>query len=209
MLSGTSECPDCGLIFSRFDIATNKEAKAKKLRGDRSYIINSNKLPSDVSFVKLLLLSIFTGVFGGHCFYVGKYLRGSVLLTNMVAMVLTVIFNEKIMLIGDGSFLATISTIYGLIEILWFYDVFAIITKRFKVPVAIDLEGEMLKQKKEYLESLNEIEIVSNENMKQEDGQLNIKHQTNDADTKITENKPNLNNKNSKDKIKKKQQKKK
>ena len=63
---GIDTCPDCGLVFARLDVATNKEAKAKKKRGDREFIINSPKLPSDVSFVKLLLLCIFLGPVGAH-----------------------------------------------------------------------------------------------------------------------------------------------
>lgn len=167
MVNGTSECPDCGLIFSRFEIATNKEAKAKKLRGDRTYIINTKKLPSDVNYWKLLLYSIFLGGFGGHCFYVGRYLRGSVLATNMLAVIMIVIFSDQIALVGDGGLLATLSTIIGIIELLWFWDIFAIITKRFKVPVAIDLEGEMLKKKQEYMESLNELESLNVEEKKE------------------------------------------
>ncbi len=173
MLEGTSECPDCGLDFSRFEIATNKEAKAKKRRGDRDYIINTKKLPSDVSFVKLLLFSIFLGAFGGHCFYVGRYLRGSILVTNMVAVILCVVFSNYLSQVDGGALIASISTIIGLIEFLWFWDIFAIATKRFKVPVAIDVEGEILKQKQEYMDSLKEIETTENndENKETEDGE--------------------------------------
>lgn len=158
VLKSTEECPDCGLIFSRLEIATNREAKAKKLRHDRAYIINTKKLPSDVSFVKLLLFSIFLGAFGGHCFYVGRYLRGSILLTDMVAVILCVVFNEYLVNVDGGALIATISTVLGMIEIMWFWDIFAIITKRFKVPVAIDIEGDMLKKKEEYMESLKELD---------------------------------------------------
>ena len=166
VLDGTEECPDCGLVFSRLEIATNREAKAKKLRHDRAYIVNTKKLPSDVSFKKLLIFSIFFGAIGGHCFYVGRYLRGSILLLNAILMVLATVFNKYLMSIDNGAFLATISTIFGIIELLWFWDIFAIITKRFKVPVAIDIEGEMLKQKQEYMESLDKLNIEENEDVK-------------------------------------------
>lgn len=170
VLSVTDECPDCGLVFSRLDIATNKEAKAKKRRHDRDYIINTKKLPSDVSFVKLLLLAIFTGAFGGHCFYVGRYLRGSILLSDMVAVILCVVFNEYLAGVDGGALIASISTVLGLIEFLWFWDIFAIITKRFKVPVAIDIEGDILKQKQEYMESLNELKEVEKTDDNTQDG---------------------------------------
>ena len=56
---------------------------------------------------------------------------------------------------------------------MWFWDIFAIATKRFKVPVAIDVEGEILKQKQEYMDSLKEIETTENndENKETEDGE--------------------------------------
>ena len=151
-------CPDCGLIFSRLEVATNKEAKAKKKRGDREFIVNTSRLPSDVSFVKLLLLCIFLGPVGAHAFYVGRYLRGSVLLTNFCLILLTVIFNSQLMQIDGGKLVATVSTIFGIILLVWFVDIFFIATKKFKVPVAIDIDGEIKKQKEEYVESLKELD---------------------------------------------------
>ena len=160
---GVEECPDCGLVFSRLEIATNKEAKAKKLRHDRDFIINTNKLPSDVSFWKLLLLAIFLGPFGVHNFYVGKYLRGSILLTDFVLIILCVVFNDNLVAVSEGKLLAAIAAVLGIIMLFWFVDIFMIITKRFKVPVAIDIEGEMLEQKKDYIDSLEEMKKSNEE----------------------------------------------
>ena len=165
MYEGAQECSDCGLIFSRLEIATNKEAKAKKLRNDREFIINTKTLPSDVSFIKLLLLSIFLGPFGAHCFYVGRYLRGSILLTDMIAIIMFVVFNSQLVPIWDGNLINALATISGAIMLIWFLDIFLIMTKRFKVPVAIDIEGQLLKEKREYINSLEEIK----ENQKEED----------------------------------------
>ena len=157
MYEGAQECSDCGLIFSRLEIATNKEAKAKKLRNDRDFIINTSKLPSDVSFLKLLLLSIFLGPFGAHCFYVGRYLRGSILLTDMIAIIMFVVFNPQLVAIEDGKLITALATISGAIMLIWFLDIFLIITKKFKVPVAIDIEGQILKEKNDYINSLEQI----------------------------------------------------
>ena len=164
---GIDSCPECGLVFSRLEVATNKEAKAKKLRGDRDFIINTTKLPNDVSFLKLLLFSIFLGPFGVHCFYVGRYLRGSIILSDFVAIVLAVVFNSYLVDIDDGKFIAAISVIMGLIMFTWFYDIIMIVIKKFKVPVAIDIEGEIQKQKSEYMESLKELEVASEEKVEE------------------------------------------
>ena len=145
---GVESCPDCGLVFSRLDIATNKDAKRKILRGDRDYIIKTNRLPSDVNFLKLLLLCIFLGPVGAHCYYTGLYLRGGVLTCTFVAIVMFVIFNVPLMQINNGAFLGAMSTICGLIELLWIWDIAMILLKKYKVPVAIDLEGGLSKEEK-------------------------------------------------------------
>lgn len=141
-LNGVEACPDCGLVFSRLKIATNKDAKKKILRGDKEFIIRTSKLPSDVSFIKLLLLTIFIGLLGGHCFYVGRYWRGGILLLNTIALILYVIFNESLVAIDGGNLIAALSTIGGIIMMLWLYDIVMVAMKKFKVPIAIDLESE-------------------------------------------------------------------
>mgnify|MGYP005768136323 FL=1 len=134
-------CPDCGLVFSRLDIATNKDAKRKKKRGDRSFILKTTKIPSDVSYVKLLLLTIFTGLFGGHCFYVGRYLRGSVLLANFLVVLCVAIFNAQLIAYSE-VLVSTVCTICGFVMLLWFWDIFMVALKKFKIPVAIDLQND-------------------------------------------------------------------
>ena len=148
-MEGLESCPDCGLIFSRLEIATNADAKKKIKRFDFDYIIKTNKLPSDVSYLKLLLFSIFFGYLGGHCFYVGRYFRGTLLLVDFLCLMCLTIFNSSIASIGNGSLLGTLTTICGFILLLWMWDIIMIITKRFKVPVAIDLESERALYEKE------------------------------------------------------------
>lgn len=140
-LIGMESCPGCGLVFSRMEIATNKDAKRKIHRGDRDFIVYTSKLPSDVKFIKLLLFTIFLGLFGGHCFYVGRYWRAGLLLTNSIVLVLCTIFNASIVQLQEGMFIAAVATVCGLIMFVWVYDIFAVILKKFKVPVAIDLES--------------------------------------------------------------------
>lgn len=148
-LAGTESCPDCGLVFSRLALATNKDAKRKLLRGDRTYILKTNKLPEDVSFIKLLLLCIFLGPMGAHNYYTGRYLRGSVLSLAFLSIILLVVFNQPLVAVNDGALISTLSTICGLIELIWVWDLIAIIIKKYKVPVAIDLEGNVSKEEKD------------------------------------------------------------
>ena len=137
---GSFSCADCDLHFDRLALATNHDAKRKKLRGDREFIIKVTDLPSDVSYIKLVLYVILLGVFGGHCYYVGRYLRGAMFTTNMLAMILFVVFNPQLLTVWGGHFFEIVMPFCGLILLVWIFDVFKVITKKFKVPVAIDLK---------------------------------------------------------------------
>lgn len=136
---GTEKCPDCGLLFQRLDIATNKDAKRKLLRWDREFIIRTKKLPSDVSYMKLLLFTIFLGIFGGHCYYVGRYLRGIMFTVNFLFAILCVVLNNYFLTVWNGNFLPIAGAIIGFVEIFWIWDIISVALKKFKVPVAIDL----------------------------------------------------------------------
>ena len=141
VIESADECPDCHLNFARLALATNADAKRKIKRHDREFILHTHELPSDVSYVKLLLLTIFTGLFGGHCFYVGRYLRGSVLLANFLVVLCVAIFNAQLIAYSE-VLVSTICTICGFVMLLWFWDIFMVALKKFKIPVAIDLQND-------------------------------------------------------------------
>lgn len=136
-------CPDCGLVFARLELATNKDAKKLIKRRETDYIIKTSQLPKDVNYIKLLLLVIFVGVMGGHCFRVGRYWRGSLLLLNFIAVVMYVIFNAPLIAYDGGALIAVLTTLSGFVLFLWAYDLIMIVLKKFKVPVAIDLKGDL------------------------------------------------------------------
>ena len=141
MPESTLECADCGLKFDRLALATNGDAKRKKLRGDRSFIVSVKALPTDVTYWKLLLMSIFLGAVGGHCYYVGRYLKGAMYTVNFLALLFFVIFNNFFLALWNGMFFDIVMPICGFISLFWILDIFAIAFKRFRIPVAIDLEG--------------------------------------------------------------------
>lgn len=142
MVESAPSCDDCGLKFDRLALATNADAKRKKLRGDRSFIVNIKSIPSDVSYIKLLLMTILLGAVGGHCYYVGRYLKGVMYSVNMFALMMFLFFNDFFLSLWQGMFLNIVMPICGFILVLWIFDILAVSTKKFKIPVAIDLEGE-------------------------------------------------------------------
>ena len=142
-LATAETCSDCGLVFSRLDIATNKDAKKKIKNRDKDFIIMTNKLPADVSFMKLISLCIFAGLFGAHSFYVGRYWRGGIVCLNTLILIMFVVFNEQMIAIDGGTLLGALSTLCGMFIILWPVDIVMIFMKKFKVPIAIDLDSQM------------------------------------------------------------------
>lgn len=176
---GIETCPDCGLVFSRLEIATNKEAKRKKMRGDRDFIINTTQIPSDVSYIKLLLLCIFLGPVGAHNFYVGRYLKGSVLLVDFIILFLMVAFNSQLIAAGGEELVGTISTILGMIMLMWFWDLFMIVVKKYKIPVAIDIEYDLQNLSEEKIEddslkTASEIKENTNFSSRENDNSVNM-----------------------------------
>ena len=119
-----------------------------KKRGERKYIVSTTTLPSDVNFIKLLCLAIFTGFVGGHCFYVGRYGRGVLLLLNFILIVCLTVFNSQLIAFSE-ALVGVLCTVAGFILFIWFWDVFMIVVKKFKVPVGIDLasgQGNLQKE---------------------------------------------------------------
>ena len=147
VIESADECPDCHLNFARLALATNADAKRKIKRHDREFILRTHDLPSDVSYKKLLLLTIFLGMFGAHCFYVGRYLRGGMFVLNMVFAAICVIFNQQILAVDEGRLIELFGIIIGAILLCWIYDFIMVAIKRFKVPIAIDLKDDGEKKK--------------------------------------------------------------
>ena len=67
-LLAQEKCDDCGLLFSRLQYASNKAAKRKIAHFDSDFVICTKDYPSDLKWWKVLLMTIFTGLFGGHFF---------------------------------------------------------------------------------------------------------------------------------------------
>lgn len=150
--AGVPQCDDCGLIFERLEMASNKDAKRKIRRGDREYLIYTSKLPMDVKYWKLLLMVIFTGLAGGHCYYVGRYLRGAIFSVLLLLTILCVVFNSYIMTYFSAWMELIGALVIGPWGLWWLWDIFRVAIKKFKVPVAIDLQSqdidEFIKEKK-------------------------------------------------------------
>ena len=150
-------CGACHLDFYQLDKCTNSEAK-KMLRHRRfgetfeGEIVNVTTLPKDVSYSKLLLYSLFLGLFGAHNFYVGRYFKATmqcifgVLFIGLAAAV-TILLESPIIMVnflGGTYALTNVLFFFNLIvgifpATTWLFDTFAVLFKKYEVPIALEI----------------------------------------------------------------------
>lgn len=139
-LIALTSCPNCQLNFSKFNEATNKEAKLA-IREHRSEdCVMRVGCPSDIKKSKLLILTIFLGLVGVHNYYVGRFVRGIIFSLFFVVGVINTVLSftiPNVMYNGEfGQVFYFLVLCWGIIIILWLFDIFNIIFNRFKIPVS-------------------------------------------------------------------------
>ena len=137
MFKDTAVCPDCGLIFERLNLATNKAGKKMINHGKRDKVIYVNDFPSDLNRYIVFTLALFLGLFGAHCFYVGRYIKGTLMAFGGVVTILGTILSA--LSIMPESINTLVLLIVGVQGFTWLIDCLNIGIKKFKVPVYIDL----------------------------------------------------------------------
>lgn len=133
-----SKCEECGLVFSRLEFASNKAAQRKIRKFDKDFVIYTNQYPSDVSWFKLLMLTLFTGLVGGHYYYVGRYFKGILMSIMFVYTILCTIFNAQIIAISSDA----VTYFYlpvGIYTFAWIVSLVYVCCKKFKVPVIVEM----------------------------------------------------------------------
>ncbi len=153
-LAAQTKCEECDLLFSRMEFASNRAAKKQLRRFDRDYIIYTNDLPKDVNWWKLLILCLFTGLFGGHYYYVGKYVKGALMSLGFVYLVICTAFNDKIIAMTEALFLPI-----GIMALGWMVSIVFVLSRRFKVPVLVDIPTEVqedMKHKRQEFEQVKQ-----------------------------------------------------
>ena len=137
-----SVCPSCGLNYTKFNSATNKAGKVALKEGRKEDVIFRKGCPTDVNKTKLLLLAIFLGFTGAHNYYVGRLGKGLFysifFLVGISNAVLTVVF--KAVFTGWVYEVVTILVlIWGLVILMWMFDIINIIFNKYKIPVSVEL----------------------------------------------------------------------
>lgn len=131
-------CTKCGFRESSLQGATNSLAKKAKQNFREDEVVLTKKLPTDVSYKKLLILALLTGFVGGHLYYVGRFKKAIIYSVMAVLSFISLVVFVKFDHIAN-PILALVVMFLNLACALYIVDLFfewgRVIFRRFKVPV--------------------------------------------------------------------------
>ncbi len=137
------KCEECGILFARIDKATNFAGKKRLRMGEKEQVVFVGKCPEDIKKWKLIVITVFAGLFGAHYFYVGKWIKGVLmLLMFLLTLLLGVIFNAYILATLGEIFYSYFGPVVGIYTIIWLNDIRRVCFNTFKIPVSIMTEEE-------------------------------------------------------------------
>lgn len=135
--AGDNHCPYCKLQTQVIVNARNADAKTALKNGQRDKVFLSTYRPDDINKTKLLLLAIFLGFAGAHCYYVGRMGRGFTILTMFLIGLTFASIPDTWVLHQYVS--GMVAGMFGFVWVMmWWLDILAIICNRFKIPIVID-----------------------------------------------------------------------
>lgn len=139
-------CKYCNITKDQIENASNKKVKQYRKEDKEDLIYFTNVIPKDVSRIKLLLYTIFLGIFGVHLFYVNRYKRG---LYAAITLPVALLFQILSMTVLGFSNMVVLELIYEISIgaftfslIFWVSDIVSLIFKGFKVPVVLGDKGD-------------------------------------------------------------------
>lgn len=146
----TATCVQCGVTKEQIADASHQEA-IKVMKGEsEGKIIMTHRRPDDLNFGRFIIILVFFGWMGGHNFYVGRKIRGWIMVACFFTMVISFGFfpigtaenmfrdaHSWRLAFGNGPWFPL--DIPGIIAVVvWFYDWFCIVIfNRYKYPVRI------------------------------------------------------------------------
>jgi len=132
-------CPGCQLNFNKFDSATNAEAKVAMRKGDKDNVLLRTGCPSDISRIKLILLTVFLGFTGAHYYYVGRNKMGlffSIFCgVGLINSIITTLLDATPS--GELYQIFTLCVLmWGFVILIWLVDIAKVCLNKFKIPVS-------------------------------------------------------------------------
>ena len=137
-------CPYCKITDEQVLNASNKKVSKCRKEGNKDLIHFTNIIPKDVNKLKLILFTIFLGVFGVNHLYVKRIVRGWYAIITDSLFLVFVIINMFVM--PTSAFFNVIYQIIGyamaINVILWICDIINVCVRAFKVPIVLAEKGE-------------------------------------------------------------------
>lgn len=153
-------CVKCGTKMNQIQGASSARVRQAKKEFQPELVVNSTYFPDDLSYKKALLLCIFLGWVGAHCYYVKRYVKGAILTIMTIIFWITAlpfgvfmqtgdagIFNPLVSFLLDTSLLGVIFSLGSLTIIIWAVDIIKLFTRTFPVPVVLR-EDEVTQNEK-------------------------------------------------------------
>ena len=134
-------CPYCRITDEQVLNASNAKVPEYRKQYKQDSIHYTTVIPKDISRLKLILFTIFLGIFGAHHFYVHRNVRGIFSIVSVsgsfLMLLLGIIFHVTssaiiFNLIYDIFFLTLTINV-----IMYLFDVIAVLCKSYKIPVVL------------------------------------------------------------------------
>ena len=139
------KCANCGITKKQIADASNVKAKEVKQKKTGEKVLMTRNKPDDVSFTKMMLW-LCLGMFGAHNFYVGRKIRGFIVLSLMVVgMAFWIILPGDGLIPGyvhpwripfSGAIFPT-DALCVVAVFIWIFDLFAVVFGFYKYPVKL------------------------------------------------------------------------
>ena len=133
-------CPECGLVFSRMENATNKAGWQRLKNKEKDAVLYVNQVPPDLKKWKLILFTVLFGLFGGGYFYVKRWQRGIFYLIGFALLTISVVLNAYLVNVWDGLLIQLLGLFVGIYGVMWILDIIFVCTGKFKIPVSLPEE---------------------------------------------------------------------
>jgi hypothetical protein len=146
ILKFTTTCTRCGVTKGQIGSALNLPAREIIKKGTGEKIFMTTHRPADVSFISMFVYSL-GGIFGAHCFFVGRRTRGyTILLLTILGILSYFVFPQGSPLreyfaqwTFSGGYTMPVPTDFCLAVsfLMWAFDYFAIVIGIFKYPIRL------------------------------------------------------------------------
>ena len=147
-------CPYCKVRGDQVVYGSNIEAKKLVRNKIDQDVVFSKTRPYDVNKTKMLLLTIFLGIFGVHNYYIGRIRRGILYNIGVALLIVASFFIEYNMRVWNNNLIdqiCKICSVWGVVVVAcWILDIFAVWLGYFKYPVKLATIEEVKYREKKY-----------------------------------------------------------